>query len=66
MTFADSSGFEHVFVGEKKSDKINGFHSWVQMYLLQKSGNLDYLGYNAKSEVRRLHIVYFLLGVETV
>ncbi|KAF6037740.1 ENDOU [Bugula neritina] len=50
MTFADSSGFEHVFVGEKKSDKINGFHSWVQMYLLQKSGNLDYLGYNAKSE----------------
>ena len=47
----DSSGFEHVFVGEKKPTKVNGFHSWIQFYLLEKSGGIDYEGYNFKAEV---------------
>lgn len=49
---ADSSGFEHVFVGEHKSTSVTGFHSWIQMYLLEKSGQLSYMGYNSIAEVR--------------
>lgn len=56
----DSSGFEHVFVGEHKRSKVNGFHSWVRLYLLEKEGNLDYMGYNHISEVR---LIYDQVGV---
>lgn len=46
----DSSGFEHVFVGETKSGtEIVGFHNWIQFYLQEKNGNLDYKGYKAKN-----------------
>eukprot|EP00529_Nitzschia_sp_RCC80_P023058 CAMPEP_0113489350 /NCGR_PEP_ID=MMETSP0014_2-20120614/26483_1 /TAXON_ID=2857 /ORGANISM="Nitzschia sp." /LENGTH=476 /DNA_ID=CAMNT_0000383083 /DNA_START=104 /DNA_END=1534 /DNA_ORIENTATION=+ /assembly_acc=CAM_ASM_000159 len=41
----DSSGFEHVFVGEIKDGKISGMHNWVQIYLEEKKGNFDYKGY---------------------
>ncbi|XP_065670123.1 uridylate-specific endoribonuclease B isoform X2 [Hydra vulgaris] len=43
----DSSGFEHVFVGEidAASQKVSGFHSWIQMYLEEKKNDLNYLGY---------------------
>ncbi|XP_028814253.1 uridylate-specific endoribonuclease C [Denticeps clupeoides] len=45
---ADSSGFEHVFVGETKfGTEILGLHNWVQFYLQEKSKNLDYKGYKA-------------------
>ncbi|XP_076821706.1 uridylate-specific endoribonuclease A-like isoform X1 [Clavelina lepadiformis] len=41
----DSSGFEHVFVGEINSytGKTIGFHNWVQYYSQQKAGNIKYL-----------------------
>lgn len=42
----DSSGFEHVFVGETRNkSEILGFHNWIQFYLQEKAGNVDYQGY---------------------
>ena len=45
----DSSGFEHVFVGEERTDKheVTGLHNWLQLYLEEKSGHLNYHGYIA-------------------
>ncbi|XP_054772970.2 poly(U)-specific endoribonuclease-A-like [Lytechinus pictus] len=41
----DSSGFEHVFVGETKNKEVTGFHNWIQFYLEEKRGNVDYTGW---------------------
>lgn len=41
----DSSGFEHVFVGEVKDGSVTGFHNWIQFYMEEKKGDLDYRGY---------------------
>jgi hypothetical protein len=49
----DSSGFEHVFVGEINPDtkEIVGFHNWIQIYLEErnslrrKDNTFDYRGY---------------------
>uniref|UniRef100_A0A3B4AJT8 Uridylate-specific endoribonuclease n=1 Tax=Periophthalmus magnuspinnatus TaxID=409849 RepID=A0A3B4AJT8_9GOBI len=44
----DSSGFEHVFVGETRSgNELIGFHNWVQFYLQEKNLHLDYKGFKA-------------------
>lgn len=46
----DSSGFEHVFVGEEKNGKITGLHNWIQYYVEEKKGNIDYLGWIGKQD----------------
>ena len=46
----DSSAFEHTFVGETKESKGPiGFHNWLRLYLLEKSGELDYEGHVKKA-----------------
>lgn len=41
----DSSGFEHVFVGEARDGKIMGLHNWIQFHDQEQKGRLDYKGY---------------------
>ncbi|KAJ3680631.1 hypothetical protein LUZ60_016909 [Juncus effusus] len=43
-----SSAFEHVFVGEIKNrgeNEVSGFHNWIQFYLEEAKGTVDYQGY---------------------
>ena len=47
----DSSGFEHVFVGETDSYKTLGLHNWIQFYLQERKGNIDYKGYKGYIKV---------------
>jgi len=54
----DSSGFEHMFVGEIKSGDVSGFHNWVQFYTQEQAGDLNYYGYTNTQEPR-LYGVHF-------
>lgn len=40
----DSSGFEHVFLGERDGDKCVGLHNWVQLRNEEIAGRLNYKG----------------------
>ena len=46
----DTSGFEHIFMGETKNGEISGMHNWLRFYLLEKdvSENFDYKGFIVK------------------
>ncbi|XP_013408404.1 poly(U)-specific endoribonuclease-like [Lingula anatina] len=43
----DSSGFEHVMVGELKTSSVTGFHNWFRFYQLEKAGSLTYKGFRS-------------------
>ena len=55
----DSSGFEHVFVGESRNKDVLGFHNWIQFYLQEKRGLVDYQGYIRSRGVRGVSVSLF-------
>lgn len=60
----DSSAFEHVFVGESRGKtSVLGMHNWIQFYLQEKRGNVDYKGYIRRGtphdEIPRLLSIQF-------
>jgi poly(U)-specific endoribonuclease len=40
-----SSGFEHVFLAESKKTKLIGFHNWLYFHEMERSGALNYKGW---------------------
>ncbi|CAD5121184.1 DgyrCDS9718 [Dimorphilus gyrociliatus] len=46
----DSSGFEHVFLGETRNSEVTGFHNWVQYYREQQKSTMTLKRYLATCE----------------
>lgn len=51
----DTSGFEHVFVGEYKRG-VSGLHNWLRLYTMEKNGEADYKGFILKRSMVRLYV----------
>lgn len=52
-----------MFVGETRGAKdVIGFHNWIQFYLQEKAGNVDYQGYilgrKVNSSLLQSHLLY--------
>ncbi|KAL3888573.1 hypothetical protein ACJMK2_000939 [Sinanodonta woodiana] len=61
----DSSGFEHVMVGELKGTKtVSGLHNWIQFYLEEKNGNLQYASFLIRKEPNIIAPAFFWHGIK--
>ena len=38
-------------MGETRGQEVIGFHNWIQLYLQEKRGNIDYRGYFRRGTV---------------
>ena len=54
--FQGSSGFEHIFLGEKDNTTIQGYHSWFKYYRDEMAGKVNYLGYLHKTDLGVVNI----------
>ncbi|KAK6989699.1 poly(U)-specific endoribonuclease-A [Biomphalaria glabrata] len=57
---ADSCSFEHVFVGEGRDTEMIGLHNWIQFYLQEKAGNINYNGHFRKETVKDDSVIRLL------
>ncbi|VDN08634.1 unnamed protein product [Dibothriocephalus latus] len=59
----NTCGFEHVFLGEKRGQRVLGFHYWLTFYLREKSGEINYLGsyirFQSRTPMGALYAVAF-------
>lgn len=46
-----SSGFEHIFLAEKKNNEISGLHNWIYFDHAELNNIVDYLGYMKKIDL---------------
>ena len=69
--YRDSSGFEHVLLGELQTKngvtQVSGFHNWLQFYFEEKKNNLaNYYGYysvlryNEVNKTKHIHLTNYL------
>ena len=47
----DSSGFEHVMIGEMDGSMVSGFHSWIHFYVAERDGDIKFKYLNKKCKV---------------
>ncbi|KAI6191663.1 Endoribonuclease [Aphelenchoides bicaudatus] len=47
----DTSGFEHIFIGESKNGEVSGLHNWLRFYILERASSVDYKGFLVKRGV---------------
>ena len=48
----DSSGFEHVMVGELDGSSVSGFHNWIEFYVQERDGDLQFEDLTRDCEVQ--------------